>query len=239
MNMLKEAEKMLEKKKWGREELNKSFPREKSDSIWKAARDRLAGYLEEYADIPKGERMHTDSRIFPMAAIYLSVKDAAGEEFAYDFMERFCIHRCEGLARTLAVLMRIPGMPDLFVRMWDPMTKKMFGPSSGFSNRFYDNPKGEYRMDVTSCPYNRYLTQLGCPEITKLFCENDDRMYGNLPGLDFIRTKTIGKGGDCCDFYMRKSPETDPEKRISKGTVAGLAAGAAVLTGIALLLRRN
>lgn len=45
--MLAEAEKMLEKKKWGREELNKSFPRD---------------------------------------------------------MERFCIHRCEGPARALAVL---------------------------------------------------------------------------------------------------------------------------------------
>ncbi len=94
-------------------------------------------------------------------------------------------------------------------------------------------------MDVTSCPYNRYLTQLGCPEITKLFCENDDRMYGDLPGLDFIRTKTIGKGGDCCDFYMRKSPETDSEKRISKGAIAGLAAAAAVLTGSAFLMRRK
>ncbi len=46
--------------------------------------------------------------------------------------------------------------------------------------------KGEYRMDVTACPYNKYLTVLGCPELTKIFCANDERCYGNLPGLEFI-----------------------------------------------------
>lgn len=199
------AEKTLEKMKWVKDELDASFPKEQSDRIWKAAKDRLEGYFTEYADIPKGERMHTDSRIFPFAAMYLSIKESAGEEIAFDILERFCIHRCEGLNKMLSGLMRIPGMAGLFISIWDPMTKKMFGSASGFTNRFYNSPKGEYRMDVTSCPYNRYLTLLGCREITKLFCENDDRMYGNLPGVEFIRTKTIGKGGDCCDFYMRKS----------------------------------
>lgn len=228
------AKKILEKKKWAREELDRSFPKEQSDTIWKAAHDRLEGYLEKYADIPEGERTHTDSRIFPMAAIYLSVRDAADEKFAFDFMERFFACRCEGLAKFLAGLMHVPGMKDLFVSIWDPMTMKVFGPASGFSNRFYDNPKGEYRMDVTSCPYSRYLTELGCPEITKLFCTNDDLMYGNLPGIDFIRTSTIGRGGDCCDFYLRKTLKADYKNWIPKGMIAGLAAGTAVLTGASI-----
>ncbi|MBP3819472.1 MAG: L-2-amino-thiazoline-4-carboxylic acid hydrolase [Butyrivibrio sp.] len=35
-----------------------------------------------------------------------------------------------------------------------------------------------------------------------LFCENDVYSYGNLPGLKFSRTKTIGAGDDLCDFKM-------------------------------------
>ena len=27
---------------------------------------------------------------------------------------------------------------------------------------------------------------------------------GNLPGLQFVRTGTLGKGADRCDFYIRK-----------------------------------
>lgn len=41
-----------------------------------------------------------------------------------------------------------------------------------------------------------------CPEVNVLFCENDIHSYGNLPGLKFTRTKTIGAGDELCDFKM-------------------------------------
>lgn len=201
---MNKADKILDKKTWVKEELDRRLPPEQADRIWKAARERLEEYLLRYADIPKGEHAHTDSSIFPAAAIYLSMKDAIGEEEAFEIMDLFSVHLTEGPAAMLSKVMLIPGMRDLFIKMWDPMTKKMFGSASGFANRFYENSKGEYRMDITSCPYSRYLTELGCPEITKIFCTNDDRTYGDLPGLEFLRTKTIGRGGDCCDFYIRK-----------------------------------
>ena len=69
--------------------------------------------------------------------------------------------------------------------------------------------KGEYRMDIVSCPYWRYMTDLGCPELTKIFCDNDERVYGNLPGLKFERTGTLGKGAKRCDFYLRKVQTKD------------------------------
>ena len=43
----------------------------------------------------------------------------------------------------------------------------------------------------------------GCPEITRAFCDGDDVGYGDLhPRLVWDRTKTIGHGGDCCDFSL-------------------------------------
>ena len=96
------------------------------------------------------------------------------------------------------------GNEQLLYRLWDPISRKMFGESCGFQNVFYPREKGAYRMDVVACPYNRYFTELGCPELTKIFCENDERTYGNLPGLQFIRTSTLGKGGERCDFYLKK-----------------------------------
>lgn len=41
-------------------------------------------------------------------------------------------------------------------------------------------------------------------DLTKIFCANDDRCYGNLPGLEFRRTGTLGTGASRCDFYMKK-----------------------------------
>ena len=48
--------------------------------------------------------------------------------------------------------MRLPGMRGLFIRIWDPMTRRIFGPDNGFKNRFYPKAKGEYRMDILACP---------------------------------------------------------------------------------------
>jgi hypothetical protein len=152
-----------------------------SDSLWSKAEQRLDEIMKQYAGIPKGEHAHTDYFIFPSAAIYLTLKEAVGEEVAYSVIENAAIKGSVEIGKKLARLMRLPGMKSLFVRIWDPMTKKMFGPDRGFKNVFYPKKKGEYRMDIVACPYYRYFTELGCPEITKISCSNDDRCYGNLP----------------------------------------------------------
>ena len=100
--------------------------------------------------------------------------------------------------------MKLPGMRGLFIRIWDPLTKKKFGAKNGFQNHFYPKEKGAFRMDILACPYCRYFGELGCPELTKIYCANDDRVYGKLPGLRFERAGTLGTGADRCDFCIRK-----------------------------------
>ena len=199
------AEKIMRKKAVIRAELDKAVPKAQSDALWREATARLDGYLTRYGSLPKGMRIHTDSRILPSAAIYLTVKDAVGREKAYRVIEDAAVRGCAEIEKKLIRLMRLPGMKGLFLRAWDPMTRKLFGAGNGFSNVFYPRRKGEYRMDVTSCPYCRYLTELGCPELTKIFCENDERIYGRLPGLKFERTGTLGKGAERCDFRLVKT----------------------------------
>lgn len=198
------AEKIMKKKAFIKAEMDKTLPEAQSDALWQQATDRLAGILTRYRSLPKGVHAHTDTYIFPSAAIYLTAKDAVGQDQAYSIIENAAVALTGAAGRKLAALMRVPGMRSLFIKIWDPMTKKKFGPDSGFQNVFYPKKKGEYRMDIIACPYCRYFAELGCPELTKIFCENDDRGYGNLPGLKFERTGTLGKGADRCDFCIRK-----------------------------------
>ena len=58
------------------------------------------------------------------------------------------------------------------------------------------------KMDMTACPYCRFATLFGCPELTPVFCESDFATYGDLPGIRFLRTQTLGTGGDRCDFQF-------------------------------------
>lgn len=197
------GEKILQKKIVYKVEMDKIMPQELSDILWQKAAVKLDSIILKYESLPEGVQFHT-KMIFPAAAVYLTMKEAIRDEYAYRIIEDAAVHGCEGIADNLQKMMKIPGMKSLFVNVWDPMTKKVFGPGNGFLNRFYPKKKGEYRMDITSCPYNRFFTELGCPELTKIFCDNDERIYGNLPGLKFERKGTLGKGADHCDFYIRK-----------------------------------
>ena len=201
---MENAEKIMKKKAAVKAEMDKDLPRTQSDTLWREATTKLDGFLTQYRALPKGVHMHMDSRILPSAAIYLTVKDVIGKDNAYRVIENAAVQKCKPIEKKLRKLMKLPGMQSLFLKAWDPMTKKLFGPGNGFRNVFYPKKKGEYRMDVTACPYCRYFTELGCPELTKIFCENDERIYGNLPGLAFERKGTLGKGADRCDFCLRK-----------------------------------
>ena len=198
------ADRIMKRKTFIKAEMDKALTKTQSDELWRIAVDRLEGILTRYSALPKGVRTHTDNFIFPSAAVYQTLKEAVGNEKAYDIIENAAIAGSKPIGGKLAKLMKIPGMSSLFIRVWDPLTKKMFGPGNGFKNKFYPKKKGEFRMDITACPYCRFFGELGCPELTEIYCENDDRVYGNLPGLKFERTGTLGKGAERCDFHIRK-----------------------------------
>ena len=198
------AKQILQKKGAFKAEMDRMMPRGQSNALWQKGEERLDRILQRYSSLPKGMQIHTRDRIFPAAAIYLTLKDELGQEKAYKVIEDAAVKGCAEIAKKLRKLMKVPGMRGLFVAAWDPLTKKIFGADNGFQNVFFPKEKGKYRMDIVACPYNRYFTELGCPELTKIFCENDERIYGKLPGLIFERTGTLGKGAQRCDFLIRK-----------------------------------
>lgn len=198
------AQRILKKKTFIKAEMDRRLEKTQSDALWQKAAERLEGILQQYADLPKGVRAHTDTYIFPSAAIYSTLKEAVGAETAYDIVETAAIDLTNNYGKKIAGMMKLPGMPALFVKVFDPISRYHFGPKNGFQNVFYPKEKGVYRMDILACPYARYFQELGCFELTKIFCENDDRVYGNLPGLQFERHTTIGKGGEKCDFCIKR-----------------------------------
>ena len=201
------AETILKKKDFLKNTIRQNVSEEQTEQIWNAAEVKLNEVLKRYNYLPKGVRAHTEEFIFPSAAVYLVMKERLGREEAYRIFEEACIVRSENMGNKLAGLMKTPGMTDVFLKVWEPLTKKKFGKSSGFENVYYPKEKDVYRMDITACPYCRYLNELGCGELTKVFCDNDERCYGNLPGIIFKRTGTLGKGNERCDFSVRRVPK--------------------------------
>ncbi len=147
------AERIMKSKAFIKAELDQTLLKSESDALWQRATEQLASMLEQYRALPKGVRGHTDHFIFPAAAVYLTAKEALGEKAAYQILESAAIGYTEKAGRKLAALMKLPGMRSLFIRIWDPLTKKKFGAKNGFQNRFYPKETGVFRMDILACPY--------------------------------------------------------------------------------------
>ena len=197
----KKTLKILKSKQVFKNEIAERLSLADSEKIWNDAYERLYKMYKSHRDLSKGVSMHTDSFIFPAAAIYLAMKEADAD-IAYDVMKKIMSQKSTKTGQSIAKCCRIPGFKKYFLKMWDSMSHKMFGENAGFKNVFYPKQKDCFRMDIIQCPYNKYLTEQGCPELNILFCENDVHTYGNLPGLKFSRTKTIGAGDELCDFKM-------------------------------------
>ncbi len=199
--MSRNAEKTLKGKTFIKQVIERRLSPAVSRRVWDYAHIRLEQIYGSYREVPPKVATHTDGFIFPAAAIYLALKKYAPDE-AYDIMKTTMKEKSEQSGKSLAKMARIPGFTRFFLSLWPPVSRKMFGEASGFKNVFYPTPKGCFRMDITQCPYHKYLTELGCPELNVLFCDNDVYSYGNIPGLKFTRTKTIGAGDELCDFKM-------------------------------------
>ena len=131
------AQQIMKKKTFIKEEMDRQLTKKQSDYLWKKSTGRLADILDQYASLPKGVHTHTDSFIFPAAAIYLTAKEHIPADKAYSIIENSAIANTSAMGEKLAKMMKIPGMSSFFISLWDPISRKMFGESCGFQNVFY------------------------------------------------------------------------------------------------------
>ena len=146
-----------------------------------------------------GEWTHLEGTILPTAAVYKALLDTDAAN-ALAVTHGAIIDLCRTGNRVMQVILRIPGMKALFMRLLPKMALSMFGRECGFDYTGYHADKALLEMDMTVCPYCKYARQLGVEALMPTFCESDFATYGNLPGIRFARTTTLGTGGDKCDF---------------------------------------
>jgi len=75
----------------------------------------------------------------------------------------------------------------------------------GWDIELVENSQCSFAFNVHRCFYLDVLTAYGAPELTALYCRLDDLLYATWsPSIRWERTKTLGRGDDCCDFrYSR------------------------------------
>ena len=165
---------------------------------------RLDALRREYAAASKEKQPHLESQIMPGIAAYETLQTVMPKDEALETVHGYVEERAWKLRKIILKLMRIPGLyrrvPDIFCKQ----TPKLFGTAAGFAATDIQTSGGVWRIDMTRCPYHDACVEQGCPELCHCFCDSDDITYDGMhPRLLWRRTKTLGRGGDCCDFSLK------------------------------------
>ncbi|MCM1268357.1 MAG: L-2-amino-thiazoline-4-carboxylic acid hydrolase [Bacteroidales bacterium] len=184
-------------------ELKKNFSEAEYAILWEAAEQAFQKLLQENPGQSEAVAKHTHISIFPAIAIYRTVA-ADHPEKAMQILQDGAAAVSGQAGAKYARLLKIPGMKMLFMKIFSSGVKKGFGPEAGFAHTFITDSNKTVAFNVTKCPYQFYCEKYGCPEIVPVFCKNDEYAYGNLPHIRFIRTQTLGTGGNCCDFRFER-----------------------------------
>ena len=186
-----------------RKTAHERFP-EREAVLNSAFEKRLGELRSEHAGASRQRMQHLERHIMPGIAAYKTLQTVMPKEEALRTVHDYVEERAYRLKKIFLRLMRIPGLykkvPDIFATQ----TPKLFGISAGFEANEIRTTGGVWRIDMTRCPYHDTCVKYGCSELCRCFCDSDDVSYENLhPQLVWHRTKTLGRGGDCCDFCLK------------------------------------
>lgn len=137
--------------------------------------------------------------ILPRIALYKSFI-AAGlpDDDVYKYMRKYMLEIVAAKKHSSTVKMEIvPGFYAIYSRVFLKIMR-----TTDLQESVQEHGKDYFNVTITKCLWHTACVENGCEELCRLFCDVDDVTYGGLKKIGFTRTKTLGYGGDCCDFHM-------------------------------------
>ena len=175
-----------------------------SKALNEACMRRLAQLRVENTDASKEKQRHLEGQILPGIAVYETLKTVMTPEEAFRTVHGYVEAYALSARKMLVGLLRLPELYRLVPGISVRMVHKIFNGAAGVAAKEYRTAGGVMRIDMVKCPYHETCVRYGCPELCACFCDSDDIAYDNMhPKLLWHRTKTLGRGGDCCDFGLR------------------------------------
>ena len=179
------------------------FPAQ-SQKLIDAMHQRLDALREDNVGATKEKWAHLEDQIMPGIAIYEVLQTVVSKEEAIQLIHSYTSAHAQKAHVLFRRLLKIPGLYHTMPGIFAKAVAEKFGPAAGFQYITHAATKDVIRFDMVRCPYHDACAQYGCPELCRCFCDSDDITYEGLhPKLVWHRTKTLGRGDDCCDFGLR------------------------------------
>ena len=184
------------------------FGEEKAEILWQKAQGEYEQLLPLAENESKSRKKNLIQGIYPFAALYrVLLRENMTREEAMEHM--FSIMKLHTLSGNRKNYERMGKLPFFF-----PLFRKMF--TMGLSGDSWQvewiaNDPQHFVYNIQKCLWHDACTELGCPELCRIFCKNDELNFIDVSRhLYFERSQTLGEGGSCCDFrFYPKAPEKE------------------------------
>ena len=168
--------------------------------------DLFAKQDKKLNEIIKGEKNKTESQmktlaqtILPRIALYqVLLESELSQDDVNKSMRKYMLDVVAAKKHdSTAKMEKVPGFYGIYSKIFLKImqTTDLQESNQKCGKDFYD-------ITITKCLWHTACVENDCPELCRLFCDVDDVTYGGLNKIGFSRTKTLGYGGDCCDFHF-------------------------------------
>lgn len=139
--------------------------------------------------------------IFPRIALYKTLLKAnISEEESYNYIRKYMLNKIASKKHASMQKMEVvPGFYSIYSNIFLKIMKK-----TDLQENKQKCGKDYFNVTIKKCLWHTACVENGCAKLCHLFCDVDDITYGGLKKIGFTRTKTLGYGGDCCDFHFYK-----------------------------------
>ncbi len=173
----------------------------KGNSLFSKQETRLNDLIENTKGKTDNQMKMLIQTILPRIALYQTLQeDESLKKDAVTYMRKYMIDIVAAKKHASTEKMeKVLGFYSIYSRIFLMImrTTDLQESTQKQGNRYYD-------ITITKCLWHTACVENGCLELCRLFCDVDDITYGGCKKIGFTCTKTLGYGGDCCDFHFYK-----------------------------------
>lgn len=181
--------------------LTETFGKDKATELFSLQTEQLNSLIEEIKEKSKNQTETLIQTVLPRIALYkVLLNDATLKNDAYECVRKYMLEKIAAKKHaSTAKMEKVPGFYSIYSKIFLKIMRK-----TDLQESVQAKGKNYFDVTITKCLWHTACAENGCPELCRLFCDVDDVTYGGLKKMGFTRTKTLGYGGDCCDFHFFK-----------------------------------
>lgn len=189
----------IKQQKQIKEFLVESFGNDRGEKLFEMQDKALGDIIGNTKGKTENQMKTLIQTILPRIALYKSLQaEGLSDDDVYKYMRKYMLEIVAAKKHSSTTKMEIvPGFYAIYSKVFLKIMQ-----TTDLQESVQEHGKDYFNVTITKCLWHTACVENGCEELCRLFCDVDDVTYGGLKKIGFTRTKTLGYGGDCCDFHM-------------------------------------